>query len=250
MKIKVYSKPHTMFAALYLCQQLDKLGHDATVVKSINRNDDTLHIIYNANACPAIPPNYIVYQTEVPGSTWFNGRYYDIIQGAKAVWDYSASNMQAYDRYNSNIAIVSPGAFPQTTGVKDIPYLFYGHVSAGNRRSTMLQELKKVLPLTIITNKMEADMWQILARTQVVINLHYYRNAPLEQFRVCEALSFGCHVVSERSVSGDADYSDVVQFGDIKELAGIAKTLRQKPFTSYLSRFNNLEQIRRGISIL
>ena len=103
MKIKVYSKPHTMFAALYLCQQLDKLGHDATVVKSINRNDDTLHIIYNASACPAIPPNYIVYQTEVPGSTWFKGRYYDIIQGAKAVWDYSAYRDWETDRKSTRL---------------------------------------------------------------------------------------------------------------------------------------------------
>jgi len=250
MKIKVYSKPHTMFAALYLCEQLDKLGHDATVVKSINRNDDTLHIIYNASACPVIPPNYIVYQTEVPGSTWFNSRYFDIIKRAKAVWDYSKSNIPHYRYLNNKSVTVSPGIFPQTTGQKDIPFLFYGHLQAGNRRLPLVNELKQHLPLKVVVNTMEAEMWQLLARAEVVINIHYYFNAPLEQFRICEALSFGCHVVSEHSVAGDELFNEIVSFGDIKKLASLAKSIRGKPFNYSLEQFNNLNQVERGLELL
>ncbi len=250
MRIKVYSKQHTMFAALYLVQQLDKLGHDASIVANINRNDDSLHIIYNASACPVIPNNYIVYQTEVPGSPWFNGRYYEVIAGAKAVWEYSACNIDAYKAHNGNIAIVRPGIFPQTVGTKDIDYLFYGHLQAGNRRVTMVDTLRKQLGIRVVTNTLGNEMWRLLARTKVVINLHFYRNAPLEQFRVCEALSFGCHVVSERSICGDDRYSEVVSFGTMPEIIESAKSLSQKPFEYDVERFDNLREVEAGLYLV
>lgn len=250
MKIKVYSKPQTMFAALYLVEQLDKLGHCASIVKSINRHDETLHIIYNASACPVMPKNYIVYQTEVPGSPWFTGRYYDVIAEAKAVWEYSACNIDAYRQHNGNVAIVRPGVFPQTVGDKDIPYLFYGHIQPGNRRVSMVENLKKLLPLKVVTHTLENEMWKILNRTKVVINLHFYHNAPLEQFRVCEALSFGCHVVSENSACGYDRYDEVVSFGNLPGIIESAKSLSQKPFEYDLQKFNNLREIESGLALL
>ena len=95
-----------------------------------------------------------------------------------------------------------------------------------------------------------SEMWQLLARAEVVINIHYYFNAPLEQFRICEALSFGCHVVSEHSVAGDELFNEIVSFGDIKKLASLAKSIRGKPFNYSLEQFNNLNQVERGLELL
>jgi hypothetical protein len=40
-------------------------------------------------------------------------------------------------------------------------------------------------------------MWDILLRTQIVLNIHYSEDSPAEMYRICEAGSHGCVIFHE-----------------------------------------------------
>lgn len=190
--IKVNCATHTEFAARHLVNQLGKLGHQAQLVDSLNLVDRSLHIIYNAHALKYLPPNYIIMNTEVGQSHWFTGEYLKRIANARAVWDYSEKNQRCY--YHSKKCIVTPGVNPQQVGEKDIPLLFYGWIDGSERRKSILDDLQTKHDIFIVTDTLGQSMWDLLSRTKVVLNVHYYDNSPPELYRICEAISFGCSV--------------------------------------------------------
>jgi hypothetical protein len=246
--IKVFPIRHTMFAARHLVTQLNLLGVDALLVDKIERGDKSIYIIYNAAGVAVLPKRYIVMQTEIAGSHWFTWRYMNTLKNALCIWEYNEDNISAYKHVHKKIAVVSPGICPQQGAPsRDISILFYGWVQGSERREKMLKELVHTLPVGIITNKLENEIWDLLRRTQVVINLHYYDNSPLELFRINEALSFGCEVVSE----GCSEKYSMVHFAKgVEEI--IAQTraalmYREKPDLSCL---DNLEEIKNGLKLI
>ena len=240
--IKVFSHPHTKLAACILVNKLNELGVNATLVDKINAYDNCLHIIYNASAVKALPKNYIVYQTEVPGSTWFNKRYIDIIKRAHAVWDYSVNNTKAYE--HSKLCIVTPGIAPQQIVDKEIDVLFYGCLNGCEHRKSALKLLSKSLNIKIVDNALEGEIWHLLNKSKAVVNIHYYKNAPLEVFRINEALSFNCHVVSETSVCGDNAYEGIVCFSGVETMSEACIDVMNKPFEYNLKKLDNTKSIR------
>lgn len=249
MKFKVYTIPHTLFAAAHLVDQLNNLGHEAELIGKIDVKNQTMHIIYNTAVVSSLPPNYIVYQTEIGTSQWFGKNYLNQISKAKAVWDYSTRNTFRYYSHNKNISIVTPGVWEQEREEKDIAVTFYGWVNGSHRRKELLSQIGKEIPLNIVTNKMGNDMWNILRRTKVVLNIHFYHNSPLEVFRINEALSFGCQVVSESPVSDD--YKGLVHFADgaTAMIAALKEAMKRKQDLE-LSSLDNTEQIRKAIESL
>jgi len=246
MTFKIFTIPHTLFAAQHLVKQLNKLGHDASICNEI-LDDEFIYIIYNAAADNLkIPKNYIVYQTEISTSHWFTPKYFNIIKGALAVWDYSESNVNKYRAYNRNILIVPPGIEPQPTLEKDIPLLFYGWIKGSQRRFSALRAIERKMPIKIVTATMGSEMWDILSRTKTVVNIHYYNNSPLELFRINEALSFGCHVISEIPYS--PVYRNFVHFYQTEsQLLQLIKKCEIKPFEYDLNPLDNLEQINSAL---
>lgn len=247
MKFKIHTIRHTLFAANHLVEQLRKLGHEAIMINEFAPNDETIYIIYNAATClNRLPKNYIVYQTEIGTSYWFKQPYINCIKNALAVWDYSEVNTSAYKHVTSKIAIVTPGINPQPPVEKTILVLFYGWINGSARRALLTKNITPHIPLTIVTNELGNKMWTILAKAKVVINLHYYDNSPLELFRINEALSFGCNVVSE----GHSDRYPTVSFGkNYPELVEKIKEALHKPFEPPIG-LDNLEEIRFGISLI
>lgn len=249
MTFKIFTIPHTLFAAQHLVKQLNKLGHEASICNEI-LDDECIYIIYNAAADNLkIPKKYIVYQTEISTSHWFTAKYFNIIKGALAVWDYSESNVNKYRAFNKNISIVPPSVEPQPTTQKDIPLLFYGWIKGSPRRFNALKRLEKLTPIKIVTDLMYNEMWDVLSRTKTVINIHYYNNSPLELFRINEALSFGCHVISEIPYS--PVYRDFVHFYQTEsQLLQLIKKCNNLPFEYDLRPLDNLEQLKKALSNL
>lgn len=198
--IKILTVPHTLFAARNLVNTLNKLGHQAAIFDKPVPGDESMYIIYQANHVAAMPKNYIIQQTEIALSHWFKPEsgYLRKIKRAAAVWDYCQENIAHYGAINKRICIVNPGVFPQPPVEKDIRFLFYGHIGDSERRARILEKMQKDLPLKIVTNTLGQEMWDILARTQTVFNIHYHENSPLEAYRIAEAQSFGCKVMTER----------------------------------------------------
>jgi len=210
MKIKIYARSHVLFAAKILANHLRKLYHEPSIVSDIDPNDVTLHIIYCAFVAPALPKNYIVYQTEVLNSKWFTKDYQHILDGALAIWDYDARNV-LHMPYKSH-SVVPPGINPQSIdGNRDIDVMHYGSIN--ERRRNLLNEVQDYCCIKIIEDVYGEDMYALLKRAKVVLNLHYYPNAPLAVFRIHEALSYGCSVVSEPTNDvAQKFHNDVVYF--------------------------------------
>lgn len=190
--IKVVTPKHTLFAANHLVNQLAKLGLQAEVREFCDLSDNSLHIIYQASPLYRLPKRYIVCQTEIAGSHWFNARYRETLKKAIAVWDYSEKNFSAYD--HPRRTIVTPGINYQVTGEKDIDLLFYGWIQGSDRRAKILSDYKRMTDLRIEENTTGQAMWDILKRTKEVLNVHYYNDSPLELYRLNESISHGCKV--------------------------------------------------------
>jgi hypothetical protein len=202
-----------MYSAILLERELKSLGYMAKIVNQVMPNDSTLYIIYGSPNLKRIPPNYIVYQIEIAGTKHFNWGYYQLIQNAKAVWEYSMGNAAFYHQYNPNIYFMPP-LTDNNHGKENrtIPHLFYGWIEGSNRRKWLLTELSKHVKITTVTNKTGVEMWRMLQRTWTVINIHYYNGAPMELFRINEALSHGCNVVSEGYLEGIDCANSVEEF--------------------------------------
>ena len=243
LRFKVYSPPHTKFAALHLVEQLKKLGHNAAFTEKVNITDSSIYVLYNATSLTRFPKKYIVYQTEIHGTHFFNQRYLRIIKGALAVWEYCSDNLHCYN--HPKISIVTPGISPQRHGEKDIDLLFYGWIKGSKRRDMILSELLRKTDIEIVTNKLCHDIWGLLKRTKTVINVHYYDHSPLEVFRINEALSFGCDVISE----GYTDrYAGNVMFCDHSEIWEYIKKPVQK--SKDLSNLDNLLEVKAALDKL
>jgi hypothetical protein len=249
LQIKIYFRWHIYTAAKHLTEQLCGLGYDAVLVVDVDANDDSLYIIYCAFCISQFPKNYIVYQTEVAGSKWFDEQYRKILAGASAVWDYSEENLKHYTYLGKAASIVTPGIALVEGKIKeerDIPLLFYG--SLNERRRNLLTSVKRYGKIYMAHNLYGEEMYALLRRTKVVLNLHYYQHAPLEVFRINEALSYGCHVVSEPDAPAAGRYWHCTFFaGTIKDFeTAIGKALA-KPFNYDLTNLSNSEEIKAAL---
>lgn len=199
--IKIVSKVHCSFAAQVMAEDLTAIGYSAMVVECWDSNDESLYIIYQAAGSVNLPPNYILMQTEPWCSHWFNPDYHEVIKNAISVWDYSASNMQYYAPHRRLCFLTTPGVKRMPRVPKDIPFLFYGWLDGSPRRTKAIRDFmeKAQAELMIVTNTTGPEMWDLLARTQTVVNISYYdhEDAPKEMYRICEAASFGCVVLTE-----------------------------------------------------
>jgi hypothetical protein len=244
MRFKIFAPRQMMFASIILNDTLNKLGYKSELVDKIDPTDDAhIWIIYNASLAWAVPKYYICYQTEQIGTHWFNERYYQRLAECLAVWEYNEKNLECYQHLNNYISIVRPGVALQPKVKKDIDLLFYGALSDRRKRA-----LKQFSNCMVVENNLGQSMQELLARTKVVVNIHYYNNSPLEFFRINECLSNHCNVVSEYSSYGDQLYKDIVRFGNINELHSLTQNFDDVNYD--LSKFDNFEEIKTAVEKL
>lgn len=234
--IKVYAPLQMDFAANILVKKIKELGHSCERVDKIT-NDRSIWIIYNTAMPQVLPSKYISYQTEQNGTHWFKDGYRERLRKSIAVWEYCESNLFEYS--NPNTSIVKPGIDIQPKTKKDIDVLFYGAMN--DRRKNALRGIN----CKTVTNLMGEDMRAMLNRSKTVLNIHYYDPNGLETFRVNEALSHNCNVVSEYSLHGCEDYKSIVKFGTIPELKHLLSTVGE--FKHDISHLDNTEQIKEAL---
>lgn len=247
--IKVYSPIFLKYHAEKLCETLSELGYESEWTNDIG-DDDSLYIMYCAYQRHT-PKNYIVYQVEQWGSYWFNSHYWDMLKGAKQVWEFAENNVSKYSKeYESKVFYVPAGLINGKNHVKHIDVLFYGALN--KHRIELLNDIRACgINITVKENVYGEEMINILAQTKIVLNLHFYQKGHLETFRVNESLSCGCKVVSERNHF--AHYPDIyrefVYFGTTpKEIAFSIKKALQNQNTKDLSPLSNKEQVAKAIS--
>lgn len=184
------------------------LGYDVPIVS----NPRPGSLIVGANATPYmdIPPNCIIFNLEQVStkSNWFGTPYLELLKN-NIVWDYSSKNIDALAVMGvHDVAQCGIGFSPNLQMIKqrndkDIDVLFYGSINS--HRDAILREIESTgLKVVRLFNCYGAERDEIIARSKIVLNLHYYPEQIFEIVRVSYLLTNKCFVLSE--YSQDAHY--------------------------------------------
>ncbi len=167
-------------------------------------------IVFGAHLIPyrggSIGSNAIIVNTEVPGSAWVNADYLDLLRKHE-VWDYDQANV-AYlrerdinarycsIRYHKSLTRLTQ----QTPSKADV--LFYG--SKNQRRESIWDSIIDVWGGDLRMEWINHDEWDKrdywIERSKIVLNMHFYDNAPLEIVRISYLLANSAFVISEGPV--------------------------------------------------
>ena len=196
--------------AILLTLSLRELGFDCDL--TLNELDpNALNIILGFHLLTAndIPPTirYIVYQLEQLSENegWFartSTTMLPLLQNAYAVWDFSVENV-AFLKQKGVDAKYFPIGYHRgleriNSAPKDIDVLFYG--SRNERRNKILEELLNrglVVKALFGVYGEERDAW--IARSKVVINIHFYEATLFESVRLSYLINNGVAVITEKS---------------------------------------------------
>lgn len=217
--------------AVGISQALSMMGleHDLCFLP-FTKIEDTgdLFIIVGVHHFSELPTNYIVVQVEQIASNWFHTAMYKMnnaLKGALLIIDFSPRLSKKWaEDLGCRLSFYVPIRIPldsffqvQSTPVaKDIDVLFYG--GRRERRVAMEKQLKKALPGRCVLFRyydlFGREREEKIARSKIVLNLHFWPESSLETHRIEYLLARGACVVSERSSDPllDAEYESCVTF--------------------------------------
>lgn len=193
-------------------------------------------IIFGANLIlsqpVSIPDNAIIFNLEqVTASNWLRGAYLDLLKSHE-VWDYSQVNIRELAKHDIQARLVRIGWMEKNTipdnHHKDIDVLFYGSMS--DRRKRALQSIADTgLHVQVLSGVYGKERDAFIARSKVVVNIHYYDGGILEPVRLSYLVGNGITVVSESGADKqlDNDFFESVFFSSYDELAIICNGVRQ-----------------------
>ena len=157
--------------------------------------------LYAPGELDALARNSIIFNVENSSSIFMTDEYRRILRDF-LVWDFSESNRVDLEKilvrpihylkmfYVESLSRISADAN------QDIDVLFYG--SFNERRSQVLDALReRGLRVEGVFRVFGSDLDRLIARSKVVLNLHYYENGRLELIRIFDLLANSRVVVSE-----------------------------------------------------
>lgn len=189
-----------------VCAGLIELG--VSCERSVGRlADGRTNIVFGAHLLPPgtfLPADAILYNLEqiVEGAIWVTPAYLDLLCRHR-VWDYSARNCAAL----RNLGVREPLHVPLgyaavleriAPAAEDIDALFYGVYN--ERRLALLERLSRCGLKVVHANGVygrERDA--LIARSRIVLNLHFYGESRLEVPRCFYLMANGRFVLSETS---------------------------------------------------
>lgn len=200
--------------ALGLQGGLRELGIEAPVVTARERVNGRT-IVLGANLLPGMPGvrppgKSILFNLEqiTPGSEWLTDGYLRLLRRHR-VWDYSRYNIAQLAGLGIRDAVYCPIGFSERlcriepAVEKDIDVLFYGSVN--ERRLHVLEELVKTgLRVESLFGVYGAARDAVIARSRIVLNVHYYPSKIFEIVRISYLLANRVCVVSELSPADSA----------------------------------------------
>lgn len=152
---------------------------------------------------------------------WYSKERHNILASADAVWDYTEENASFLrEKGIRNVFTVPIGWHAkmetlQHAPCKDIDVLFYGCINP--RRQHILAELNRHCRLKVLFGMYGDERDSYIARSKVILNIHFYEAAILEQVRISYLLNNRCFVLSEASPNNvldgiieTASYEDLV----------------------------------------
>ncbi len=157
-----------------------------------------------------VPQNSIIFNLEQLGSNsvLVTDSYLEKLSQYR-VWDYSKRNIEFLAQRGIE-ALYTPIGYSRSLTkavancVQDIDILFYG--SLNERRLIVINELKKFAKVCVATGIYGDDLLSIIARSKLVLSMHYYDSRIFEAVRVSLLLANRKAVVAE--VNQDTDIPD------------------------------------------
>ena len=218
---------------------LRRLGHD-TILTADPLLPGRRHVVLGPNLAPAmklrLPRDAVLYNLEQveQGSAWMTPELLALFR-SRTVWDYSAANATALARLGvRKPAVVPIGYVPELTRIapapEDIDVLFYGSVN--DRRRAVLQALQaRGVRVHAVFGVYGPERDALIARSKLVLNIHYYEAKVFEVVRVSYLLANRRCVVSERGASPaeEAPFEEGVAFAPHEGLVERCVDLLARP---------------------
>tara|TARA_B100000035_G_scaffold314193_1_gene329792 strand:- start:12135 stop:14495 length:2361 start_codon:yes stop_codon:yes gene_type:complete len=246
--------------------------------------------INNLNLSIKLINKIIIYQIEQLNQNNFvynqlSSNVINIMKKCYALFDYSKVNINYYpEELRENVKLLSPLIKCEENNEnsenielfskqfvsniinnaienyeKNITILFIGTLN--ERRTKILDALKKYnlsnnlnYNIVIVSNVFNNELVQLIKKSKIIINLHYFYNAILELFRIHDILSYNCKILSE--IPGNYEeleliekYSKVISFFPVinddlsninKMYESINENLKNK--INYIERNNFIKQ--------
>jgi SAM-dependent methyltransferase len=154
--------------------------------------------------------NSVLFNIENISSSFMDESYINLLREFQ-VWDYSRANARALSkRLNRDVHHFKLFYCKELYRIperpkKDIDVLFYG--SFNTRRSQVLDELRnRGLNVAAVFGVYGEELDELISRSKVVVNIHFYENGHFECVRVFDLLANRRVVVCEESAAGDVDH--------------------------------------------
>lgn len=217
--IKIFTPNRTLLIANMLKQLLEIHNITCIIVNFIDIAKDDLYIILCHHTIKLFPKYYIIYQLEqATKSPYFTNEYMHAINNSIFTIDYNVLNMD----FLKKSSVVDLLYFPIPTKNNiiqldkyDYDIVFYGALN--KKRTIILNKLKSLYKVNIVTNKFGNDLLDEISRGKIILNLHYYNNALLETARLNESLQFENVIISEIPDINDPNfelYKNGIEFVD------------------------------------
>jgi hypothetical protein len=205
---------------------LEKLGYETTTYTNERPDQDHPTILLGANMLRnmpnyQIPPMSVIYNLEQVDrcTSWFaeeNPQLLNLLR-KYPTWDFTHQNVAQLEKWGVKATLVPIGYTPRLTNVpflpeekRDIDVLFYGALN--DRRQKLLDDLytrgvkviniggkyrSSAAPPYAMPPMFGFNRDQYVARSKIILNLHYYECRMLEVVRISYLLANRCFVLSE-----------------------------------------------------
>lgn len=208
--------PCFLEAARAIAAALRRLGHEVEYADTGARQRGGRLILLGANNLfqdenargdEVIPSDTIIFNSEqlaaVADPSYFLQGYLKFRN--LTVWDYSSANIRAMKKLGITRAVHVPlGYLPEMTTITNLPVaqqdvdvLFYGSIGDSRRREVLDKLEASELRVQKLFGVYGADRDRWIARSKIVLNLHYYERGVFEVFRVSHLLANKKCVVTE-----------------------------------------------------
>ena len=233
--VVVLTTRHCEYIAREIHDALARVGIDSEIIfeRPASGYADVPHFVICPQMFPELPGFYVAFQMEQSvSSRWFNADYMRMLENSFAIFDYSTTNITFLKDSGLSLRQIYyvpvgplPGILPesqQSDYTDEYDVVFYGDAN-NERRQKYLQELSKRYRVKVVSEVFGEDLYRILSRAKLVVNIHYYAGALLETTRIWECLSLGKLVVSERSSDMDehGELEGIVDFVEIDDIQAL-----------------------------
>lgn len=202
------------------------LGYKSKITNEFNKKNEKSNEIYIilfikffTELKNELPTKYIVYQMEQIRSNMFTKSYYKMLSSAYKIFEFSEANNFYLNQIKRNDLIINNFPLITENHNEDFEYdiLFYGELN--NRRLAILRKLQNDFNIIVRNDIFNEERDNLIKKSKIVLNLHYYHDACLETCRVNEVLKFNRLVISEEPIDRDNKnrnlYKNSVQYFDL-----------------------------------